>query len=127
MYGSLSQMFPNLNWIRKRSYFTFLDVYGFPIRIHHGHKVRYMGGSGGLTIPLNKAIQAWNRARQAHLDIVFHWHQLLNTGKAIVNGSLIGYSGFCIDIKAEYEPPRQKFFLFTDRGEVTGEEIIFLD
>ena len=125
MYHNLSQML-DVDFVIDRSYLTYIDVYGYAIRCQHGHAVRYGGGIGGLTIPLNKAIAQWNKAKPAHLDILFHWHQQTNTGNAIVNGSLIGFNPFAIRIKASFEKPKQKFFLFTSKGDVTGEEVIFL-
>ena len=43
-----------------------------------------MGGVGGITIPLNKAISAWNNQRMADYDILGHYHNLQFTprGKA---------------------------------------------
>ena len=55
-----------------------------------------------------------------------HFHQLKNGGNFITNGSLIGYNAFAIQIKADYEPPRQKFFMYSSTGEVAGEFPIFL-
>lgn len=126
MYHNLSQAM-DVEFVIDRSYLTYINVYGYPIRVQHGHAVRYGGGIGGLTIPLNKAIAQWNKGKTAHLDIIFHWHQQTNTGNAIVNGSLIGFNAFCVRIKASFDKPKQKFFLFTSNGDVTGEEVIFLE
>lgn len=92
-------------------YFVFMDLYSTKLRFHHGDDVRYMGGVGGLTIPLNKAIAQWNKMRRVDVDVLGHWHTRLNTREAVVNGSLIGYNAWGIHIKASYEPPSQSFFL----------------
>jgi len=94
---------------------------GYVIRYHHGDWTRYQGGVGGLTIPLNKAIDAWNKNIPADLDVLGHWHSTFDLPYLVVNGSLIGWNAYAIKIKARYEPPRQSFFLVdVDRREKTG-------
>lgn len=96
-------------------YHTYLDIYGKTLRLHHGHGIKYQGGVGGLTIPLNKAIAQWNKAKHADLDVLGNWHQFLDNGNAIVNGSLIGFNAFAIAIKASFERPQQAFFLMDSK------------
>ena len=87
------------------------------LRFHHGDAIRYEGGVGGLTIPANKAIAQSNKSRTAYLDIFGHYHQMLDGGKFVSNGSLIGYNPYAIRIKASYEEPKQVFFLMErDKG-----------
>jgi len=93
-------------------YFHYLDVYGKTIRVHHGDSLQYGGGVGGIHVPLNKALDRWDAARKANLDILGHWHQAASTSRYVVNGSVIGYNPFAVQIKAVYEPPQQSFFLF---------------
>jgi hypothetical protein len=90
---------------------SYLDIYGTTVRFQHGHMVKYGGGVGGLTIPLNKAIAQWNKGRHADLDVLGHFHQMFDGGNFIVNGSLIGYDSFALSIKASYEKPKQALFL----------------
>jgi hypothetical protein len=94
------------------SYFNFVKIYGKTLRFHHGDNIRYQGGVGGLTIPVEKAIAQWNRAQAADLDIFGHWHTQQQNPKWVSNGSLIGYNAYAISIKASYEPPQQTYFLF---------------
>jgi hypothetical protein len=44
------------------AYFTYLDVHGYVCRFHHGDAVKYLGGIGGLHIPLRRKIADWNKA-----------------------------------------------------------------
>lgn len=90
---------------------AYLDIYGKTIRFQHGHMIKYGGGVGGIFIPANKAVAMWNRARHADLDVFGHFHQLVDGGNFLCNGSLIGYNGFALSIKAAFEPPRQLLFL----------------
>jgi hypothetical protein len=99
-----------VTWVAERGYHTYLDVGGYVIRFHHGDGIRYAGGVGGLTIPLNKAISKWNEAKHADLDVMGHWHTAHDAHNAVMNGSLIGHNAYAIHIKAGFEPPQQVFF-----------------
>lgn len=114
MYHHLARLFKDerrVEFAIADGYHLWIDVGGVQVRVHHGDNVRYGGGVGGLAIPLNKALGAWNKARRADLDVLGHWHQLLWLPHAVVNGSLIGYGPFSVHIKADFERPQQAFFL----------------
>lgn len=119
----------NVSWQIAEGYLGYLDLDGFTIRYHHGHEIRYQGGVGGITIPVNKAIAAWNRSRPANLDIFGHWHQWgWLRGRYVSNGSLIGMSAFALRIKAEFEAPCQSFIVVDHgRREVTRAVPIWCD
>lgn len=123
MYHTLAGIFANekrVKFLISPSYHSYLDINGFTIRFHHGHDIRYAGGIGGLTIPVNKAIANWNTIKQADLDCFGHFHQQFFGGNFICNGSLIGFNGYAVAIKAKFERPRQAFFLVNHgRREVT--------
>jgi len=108
-------------------YFNNIEVYDRLVRFHHGDSVRYAGGVGGLHIPLRKAIAQWNKARQAYLDVLGHWHSRTSSQDYLVNGSLIGYNDFAIKIKADYEVPQQSFFLMHPKYGKTVEAPIFVE
>lgn len=116
-----------VNVIVEDSYHTYLDVYDYTIRFHHGHRLSYNGGVGGLHIPVNKAIASWNRGIKADLDVFGHWHQWVPTDTFICNPSLIGYNAYAIGIKAPFEPARQSFFLVDKRHGKTVVCPIFLE
>jgi|2_EtaG_2_1085320.scaffolds.fasta_scaffold12078_1 hypothetical protein len=127
IYSHLRDRFggDRVNFIIGTGYHVYMDVYGKVVRLHHGHAVRYGGGIGGLTIPLNKAIHQWNLTKHADLDIQGHYHQSMFMRRFVVNGSLIGYNAFALRIKAEYEPPSQSFFLMDEkRGKTVQTPII---
>jgi hypothetical protein len=107
----------NVHWQIAEGYLGYLDLDGFTIRYHHGHSIgRYQGGIGGITIPANKAIAAWNRSRHADLDLFGHWHQFgWLRGRYVSNGSLIGMSPFALRIRAEAEAPCQSLVI-VDHG-----------
>lgn len=114
MYKNLEQYFANnkrVSFVVNEGYHTYLDVYGYTLRFHHGHSMRFMGGVGGIYIPVNKAIAQWNKSKKADLDCFGHFHQMRDGGTFISNGSIIGWSPYAIKIKAYFEKPKQAFFM----------------
>ncbi len=129
MYRNMARYFQDETRIRfviEKNYHTYLQVFDKVFRFHHGHRIAYNGGVGGITIPMNKAIAQWNSSRRpADYDVCGHWHQFMDTGTAIVNGSLIGYSAYALGIKARFERPKQAFFLLdSKRGKTVVAPII---
>jgi hypothetical protein len=115
IYFNLAQYFrgePRVQFMIAEGYHSYITVYGRTIRFHHGHNVKFGGGIGGLFIPAFKAISQWDKARPAELDVFGHFHQTKDGGKFLCNGSLVGYDTFALSIKADYEPPKQYFFLY---------------
>jgi len=90
---------------------TYYRVYGRTIRVTHGDNLRYSGGIGGVHIPLRKAIDGWNTQIPASYTYIGHYHQDLTGEDYRMSGSVIGYSEYCIKIKARYNPPSQAFEL----------------
>jgi hypothetical protein len=107
-------------------YHSYFECYGATIRFHHGHAINYGGGVGGITIPINKAIAQWQRGRRADLDVFGHFHQFFDGGKFVANGSMIGYNAFALQVKAEFEKPKQAFFVWDKkRGKTWTAPILF--
>jgi len=106
---------PNVHWKISNGYHNWLNIQGHDIRMHHGDAIRYQGGVGGITIPVNKAIAAWNKTRTADLDIFGHYHTSKEDAWWVSNGSLIGMNAFGISIKADFEEPSQSLVLMNKR------------
>lgn len=128
MYVNLAREFKNekrIHWQIGRSYHNLLNVYDkYLIRFHHGDSIRYQGGVGGISIPVNKAIAQWNKATPAYLDVFGHWHQWNNALRWISVPCLIGYNAYALSIKADYEDPAQAFFVIDrDRGLTTAKRV----
>lgn len=114
LYHGLASQFKDnkrVKFIIPTSYHSFLDIEGYTIRFQHGHAMKYGGGVGGIYISVNKALAQWNKVRRVDLDVFGHFHQLRDGGNFICNGSLIGWNEFANFIKADYEKPKQAFFL----------------
>lgn len=120
MYSTMRQYFrnePRVTFIISEGSHTYVDVLGYKVRFLHGHDVKFGGGVGGITIPLNKALAQWDKARPAYLTCLGHFHQLFDGGNFMVNGSLIGYNAFALSIKASAERAQQAAILLRkDKG-----------
>lgn len=118
----------HVEWQIGEGYLNIVNLDGFILRAHHGHAVRFGGGIGGLTIPLNKAIANWNQAQRADLDVLGHWHTFSWLPyRFVANGCLIGHNAFADRIKAEYQPPSQSLIVIDhDHGRVTKVLPIFV-
>lgn len=129
MYHSMRDHFKSnkrVKFIISEGAHTYLDVFGMPLRFLHGHDIKYGGGVGGITIPVKKAISAWDRARPAYLSCFGHFHERLDGGNFVANGSMIGYNSFALSIKATAEPPAQQLFLIDKmRGKTFTAPILF--
>ncbi len=92
--------------------FTYLDVYGTSICFAHGDMWRSAGGVGGITIPLRKGFNEIKK-RPHKLDhlVIGHFHQRLDIGEIIVNGSMIGVTPYSLAGCFATEPRQQTFFL----------------
>jgi hypothetical protein len=120
----------NVTWQIGEGHLNYVSLDGFRIRFCHGHAVRYQGGIGGIHVPLNKAIAAWDATERADLTCLGHWHQFSwgRAGRYVSNGSVIGHSAYAVRIKATYEPPCQAAIVIDHgRREVTKAYPLFCD
>lgn len=120
----------NVRWQIGEGHLNYVDLDGFTVRFCHGHAIRYQGGIGGIHVPLNKAIAAWDATTRADLTCLGHWHQFSwsRSGRYVSNGSVIGHSAYAVRIKANYEPPCQAAFVVDHgRREVTKAYPLFCD
>lgn len=112
LYGMIAREFanePRVRFLIAEGEHLYYEVYGRTIRFTHGDSVRYGGGVGGITIPINKALAGWDTVRHADLTCMGHWHQRYVLPDLMVNSSLIGYSPYSLTIRARFEPPSQNF------------------
>lgn len=114
MYQFLRQNYRHekrIEWRIGKGYFDYVKAYDTTMRFHHGDAIRYKDGVGGLTIPLHKAINQWNTMKPADLDVLGHWHQSIFQKRFVVNGSVVGYGPYSVQIKAPFELAAQTVFL----------------
>ena len=130
LYRILEQDFSDkmFQWHIPDSEIAEFEVYGAAMRSIHGHNVKYGGGIGGLTVPLNKYIMRLDAIRKASYTFIHHYHSLsYPTSKSTLNGSCIGYEPYAMQIGAEYQPPMQSFQLFDKKRGFTIKAPIFCE
>jgi len=103
-----------LNFIISPGYMVYHQILDARVCFHHGDSVRYAGGVGGLSIPLNKAIANWAKSGPRAYHVLGHYHQWLPGSEFFVNGSVVGYSPYALKIKAAFEKPQQGLLWFTE-------------
>lgn len=119
MYNFLAKYFAKekrVTFVLSRSYHNYVDVLGYTIRFHHGHAIQYGGGLGGITVPVIKAINRYNNDRKAYLDVFGHFHNRMDGGNFIVNGSLIGDSPYGKRLGFTGRPEQAFFLIDAKRG-----------
>jgi hypothetical protein len=128
MYHTLALIFkddPRVTFSIATGYFSKAEIYGRIFRMHHGDDIRYSGGIGGISIPVNKAIAEWNTAWTPYMDIFGHYHQHHDNAFWTCIGSLIGYSPFSIACKGKFEPPSQSMlFIEKKKGKTANLQIL---
>ncbi len=108
---------PRVRFEITKSPHQYVQVYDKALHFHHGDSVRSMGGVGGISVPLLRAMPRWDAARFADLHHVGHFHTYSDFGRLLVNGSLIGFGPFSQWIGASPEPPQQlSYMLDSKRG-----------
>lgn len=118
IYGFLAQEYanePRVKFLISKSYTSRLQVYDVVFRLHHGHRIRFQGGVGGLTIPAMKYVHRSNTAWKADYDIFGHHHQKQFGPSFICNGSMIGYNAYAQDSAFQFEEPSQTFLTVNKR------------
>ena len=114
LYANLAREFANEPRVKFNLPYgsqTYVDIYDFTVRFTHGDEAKFGGGVGGIMIPLKKAIARWNTVKTAAWTNVGHFHQYHDLPTLVVNGSLIGYNTYALSIGADFETPRQAFYL----------------
>lgn len=131
LYNLLARHFKKekrLEWQISRGPDLVFDVYGFKIRGTHGQEIRYMGGVGGIAVPLNRAIGSTMRADPVNFDILAHHHSLNYSPLWMINGSLIGYAGYPLYKRLPYDPPQQgMFFVDQERKKISSMAPIWVE
>lgn len=117
-----------IEWTIPDSEIAEVEVYDKMLRVVHGHQIKFQGGVGGLTVPLNKYVMRMDQIRKAFYNFVHHYHNLsYPTVRTTVNGSIVGYDPYAMSIGCTYEPPMQSFQLLDSRWGMTIKAPIFCD
>jgi len=113
-YNQLARLYNNDPMVEFRiakGYHNCQTIQGWRVRFHHGDRIRYAGGIGGIAIPVRKRIDRWNRVWRADLDVFGHFHQFMHHWDFVSSGCLIGYDGYAMANAFEPQPPTQLFMV----------------
>jgi hypothetical protein len=120
MYQSLQRHYRNTEKIKfciSDGNILYLDVLGQKLRFHHGDAIKYGGGVGGITVPLQKWVYRQDVGIRADHSFFGHFHQLTLGQNWSVNGSLIGATAYGLKLGFPPERPQQLLrFIDRDRG-----------
>lgn len=128
LYNVLKQDFKDkkFEWYIPDSEIAEIEVYGRNIRVIHGHSIKYQGGIGGLTVPLNKFIMRLDATNPAYHTFLHHFHTLsYPTKHSTLNGSVVGYDPYAFSLGLGYEDPQQSFQLLDSEKGMTIKAPIF--
>jgi len=110
MYKSLARHYrkePRISFDISDGNIHYVDILGHRLRFHHGDAIRYGGGVGGITIPLQKWIYRQDQGIKADHTFMGHFHQLTMGQNWSVNGSLIGATPYGMKLGFAPERPQQ--------------------
>lgn len=127
IYRQLQERLPKLNWVIEDGIHTYLDLYGFVIRFHHGDSITGGSGVGGHYPSAMRRRHQWNAAKHADMDMFGHVHSHLFTRWVVSNGSVVGYNPYAMMNGFAFEKPMQAYFLVDKKRGPTISAPILLD
>ena len=91
-------------------------IFDTKFQLTHGDQFRGGQGWGGIAVPIMKGAHKKKEREAAtrspfQIMLLGHFHQLLDLGNTVVNGSLKGYDEYAALNNFAFEEPRQAFFL----------------
>tara|TARA_R110000868_G_scaffold338380_1_gene599132 strand:- start:1642 stop:2784 length:1143 start_codon:yes stop_codon:yes gene_type:complete len=108
------------------------SIYNHRYSLTHGDQFSGGGDIAGAIVPVLRG-DAKKRNREGQINKTYdtlicgHFHQLVVTKKAIINGSLKGYDEYAYAHNFPYEPPQQAMWLTHPEHGITFCMPIFLD
>jgi hypothetical protein len=116
MYHQLSRLYrnePRVAFKIENGIHNWVPIQGHDVRFHHGDNIFFNGGTGGISIPTNKSIAQWNKARRAALDVFGHYHQFADMWNWVCCGCVVGYNLYAVKVKAEFQRPTQTLIVMS--------------
>ena len=127
MYLELRRRFDNkFSWQIAEGYFNYVQVYDYPIRLHHGDRVKFNGGINGIGVPASRFIANANTKKKAYMDIFGHYHTFGWPGSFVSNGSLVGVDEYSQAFGGD-SSPKQAFVVIDKNRGVTRVMPVFAD
>lgn len=125
IYSNLIKEFvsyKNVEFIFPDSGIGYFDLgNGQYIRYKHGHEVKYLGGVGGLNVPLNQKQMGWDKTKKAIFNIMGHYHTCsMPNENTMMNGCLVGFDGFAQYHGFKRQDACQSLILYNNKYGFTG-------
>jgi len=119
----------NIEWVIPESDIHYTELYsGCYLRSMHGHQVKYGGGIGGVSVPLNRWIAKQDQTSVAMTTVLGHFHTFSPASRFGINGSLKGWDEFAQSKGFAFEHPCQLLQMFDcSRRQVTARFPIFCE
>ena len=96
---------------------NYVDVYDKTLGFTHGDNYQYLGGVGGLLIPVRRGLNEDRKYRKVDHVSMGHFHTRLDLTDVSVNGSMIGITPWSMSKHFPPEPRQQSWFLIdSERG-----------
>lgn len=116
-----------LNFIVPTSTMAVVKIFDKNILFTHGHQFKYNGGIGGIYIPMLRWF--YRIASTLNIDKAFigHWHTLLNIPEVAVNGSVIGFNSYALNLGFKFELPQQLLYLLNEKRGFVNHQPIYLE
>ena len=118
MYKTLAQRFadePRAQFSVADGLYTYVDVYDETLIMTHGDQFRYQGGVGGLLIPVRRGLNEIRKYRPGlkrnGIFCMGHFHERMDVGDIVINGSCIGVSPYSLSINVKPERRAQHIFI----------------
>jgi hypothetical protein len=92
--------------------YNYVDIFGAQHGFFHGDSVQYMGGVGGLLIPMQRGLNELRKYRKLDHVSFGHFHERMDLPDLSGNGSMIGITPWGMGKKFKPQKRRQSFFIW---------------
>lgn len=118
---------PKVQWVLGDGEYADVPIYGWNFRLTHGHRVKFQGGVGGISIPWNKHVMRLNNSKKADFTIGGHLHTFTVNHDLgwLVNGSVIGTTPYSLPLG--HQAPCQAFLVVDKNRCVTQASKIYCE
>ncbi len=103
--------YENVEFVIPESEFAYIDIYDKKWGFSHGDHFNYLGGIGGVMVPLMRWLSKINDVVDADMRGIGHWHQYISLPRCLVNGSMIGYGPYALGKGFAPEEPKMQLQL----------------
>ena len=132
MYQDMQEMckllgLTKFNFIIPKASMAIVNIFGKNYGFVHGNGFKFMGGIGGLYIPLLKYYARLNATFNIERLFFGHYHTTIDIKQAVGNGSFKGYDAYAMGKALDFEPPQQSLVLLNEKRGFTNFQAIYLD